>query len=164
MQIISINPSFYPFQWIIQNHNQNHKSSFLIRQLSISMDNLKIITLSFITWIFGTEIITEHHSIPSYVNHLKCHHISHHTFVYFAFVGQHSGCQLCVCVISSLRLQITFKQGLFAVSLKALFPIRHPAEHIGWTGKCKQSLCGKCVWAVWFSTTNDLWPGPLADI
>ena len=88
--MISISPSFYPFQWIIQN--QNHKSSFLIRQLSISMDNLKIITLSFITWISGTEIITEH-----YFNHLKCHHISHHTFVYFAFVGQHNGCRLCVC-------------------------------------------------------------------
>ena len=117
--MISINRSFYPFQWIIQNHNhnQNHKSSFLIRQLSFSMDNLKIITLSFITWIFGTEIITEHHSISSKVNNLKCHHISHHKI--FAFVGQHSGCRLCVCVISSPRFQIIFKQGLFAVSLKA---------------------------------------------
>src|SRR4029434_10622735 len=69
LEIISISPSLYPFQWIIQNHNQNHnsnqnhKSSFLIHQLSISMDNLKIITLSFITWIFGTEIITEHYFI-----------------------------------------------------------------------------------------------------
>src|SRR4029434_2446244 len=63
LEMISISPSFYPFQWIIQNHN--HKSSFLIRQLSISMDNFKIFTLSFITWIFGTEIITEHYFISS---------------------------------------------------------------------------------------------------
>src|SRR4029434_6957338 len=59
--IISINPPFYPFQWIIKITiiitNQHYK-----RTLSISMDNLKIITLSFFTWIFGTEIITEHYS------------------------------------------------------------------------------------------------------
>ena len=82
---------------------------------------------------------SEQRSLLSIISshHKSHHHISHHTFVYFAFVGQHSGCRVwvcvcvcvCVCVISSPRLQITFKQGLFAVSLKALFPIRHPVTH-----------------------------------